>query len=275
MRKLIFTTGSPFARAVRIVLDEKGLEWERQEEITTPSVEARAQTSPTCKSDPDRRRLRLWDSAVILDYLTTSYPCRDIPGTPHATRRIRPCGPRLGRQTGVCHAADAGRQHDVISQLQWAGVKHEDNAYAERCAARIQHVLDWCESMLASSDEGFVPGLLSAQDVLLGVMIMFMEKRPLRLSWRSRERRKMAALHARLQSRPSFIEKPILWWEPGVVGTTATRRSLPTPTRDRLGDRSANDSATAHMATACEGCHINPSPGRGEIANGSGTVRRG
>jgi glutathione S-transferase len=72
--------------------------------------------------------------------------------------------------------------------------------------------------MLASSDEGFVPGLLSAQDVLLGVMIMFMEKRPLRLSWRSRERRKMAALHARLQSRPSFIENPILWWEPGVVG---------------------------------------------------------
>jgi glutathione S-transferase len=106
----------------------------------------------------------------------------------------------------------------VISQLQWAGVKHEDNAYAERCAARIQHVLDWCESMLASSDEGFVPGLLSAQDVLLGVMIMFMEKRPLRLAWRSRERRKMAALHARLQTRPSFIENPILWWEPGVVG---------------------------------------------------------
>jgi glutathione S-transferase len=219
MRKLIFTTGSPFARAVRIVLDEKGLEWERQEEITTPSVEARAQTSPTLQVptliDGD---LRLWDSAVILDYLTTSYPSRDIPGTPHryADEFVR-ADHAWADKLAFATLQTLGVSTTVISQLQWAGVKHEDNAYAERCAARIQHVLDWCESMLASSDEGFVPGLLSAQDVLLGVMIMFMEKRPLRLSWRSRERRKMAALHARLQSRPSFIENPILWWEPGVV----------------------------------------------------------
>ena len=72
--------------------------------------------------------------------------------------------------------------------------------------------------MLASDDEGFVPGVLSPQDVLLGVMIMFMENRPLRLTWRSPQRRRMAALHERLQSRPSFIGNPILWWEPGVVG---------------------------------------------------------
>ena len=42
MRALLFTTGSPFARAVRIVLDELGLDYERREEITTPSAEERA-----------------------------------------------------------------------------------------------------------------------------------------------------------------------------------------------------------------------------------------
>src|SRR4030095_4110266 len=100
----------------------------------------------------------------------------------------------------------------------WGGVKHEDNAYAGRCAARIQHVLDWCESRLASNDEVFVRGVRSAQDVLLGAMIMFMENRPLRLTWRSLQRRKMAALHERLRSRASFVRNPILWWETGGVG---------------------------------------------------------
>jgi len=220
MRKLIFTTGSPFARAVRIVLDEKGLDWERQEEITTPSVEARARTSPTLQVptliDGD---LRLWDSTVILDYLTTTYPSRDVPGTTHryADRFVRP-DHEWTDKLAFATLQTLGVATTVISQLQWAGVKHEDNAYAGCCAARIQHVLDWCESMLASGAEGFIPGVLSAQDVLLGVMIMFMENRPLRLTWRAPHRSRMAALHERLQSRPSFEQNPILWWEPGVVG---------------------------------------------------------
>ena len=80
MRTLIFTTGSPFARAVRIVLDEKGLDWERQEEITTPSVEARAKASPTLQVptliDGD---LRLWDSTSSW---TTSPPPIPVPPSP-------------------------------------------------------------------------------------------------------------------------------------------------------------------------------------------------
>lgn len=220
MRKLIFTTGSPFARAVRIVLDEKGLEWERQEEITTPSVEARAKTSPTLQVPTlIDGELRLWDSTVILDYLTTTYPSRDIPGTTHryADEFVRPDHAWIDK-LAFATLQTLGVSTTVISQLQWAGVTHEENAYAGRCAARIQHVLDWCESMLVSGDEEFVAGILSAQDVLLGVMIMFMENRPLRLAWRSPQRPKTASLHERLQSRPSFAQNPILWWEPGVVG---------------------------------------------------------
>ncbi|WP_425079979.1 glutathione S-transferase N-terminal domain-containing protein [Ruegeria denitrificans] len=47
MRALLFTTGSPFARAVRIVLDELSLDYEKREEITTPSAQQRAQATPT------------------------------------------------------------------------------------------------------------------------------------------------------------------------------------------------------------------------------------
>jgi len=47
MRALLFTTGSPFARAIRIVLDELEFDHERREEITTPSAEQRATATPT------------------------------------------------------------------------------------------------------------------------------------------------------------------------------------------------------------------------------------
>jgi glutathione S-transferase len=56
MRKRFFTTGSPFARAVRIVLAEKGLQFERQETHTTPSAEERGRVSPTLQGpNVDRR----------------------------------------------------------------------------------------------------------------------------------------------------------------------------------------------------------------------------
>ena len=47
MRALLFTTGSPFARGIRIILDELELDYERREEITTPTVEERANATPT------------------------------------------------------------------------------------------------------------------------------------------------------------------------------------------------------------------------------------
>ena len=74
MRKLLFTTGSPFARAVRIVLVEKGLDFEREETVTTPSVEDRAKITPTLQVPAlIDGELTIWDSAVIIDYLMTNY----------------------------------------------------------------------------------------------------------------------------------------------------------------------------------------------------------
>src|SRR5262249_61708844 len=120
-------------------------------------------------TDGDRR---LGDSHVILDCLTTRSPSRDIPGTPHryADQFVR-ADHAWADKLALATLQTLGVSTTVISQLQWSGVKHEDNAYAGRCAARIQHVLDWCESMLASSDEGFVPGVLPPHALLLGAML--------------------------------------------------------------------------------------------------------
>src|SRR5215211_1736387 len=93
MRRLFFTTGSPFARAVRIVLVEKGLPFERDETYTTPSIEERLRITPTLQVptliDGD---LKLWDSTVIIEYLMATYPNADpAPGhKPFAAEYVRP-----------------------------------------------------------------------------------------------------------------------------------------------------------------------------------------
>jgi glutathione S-transferase len=219
MRKLFFTTGSPFARAVRIVLAEMRLSFERDETYTTPSVEERAKVTPTLQvptlTDGD---VKLWDSAVIIEYLMMTYPNAPAPEglQPFAAEYVRP--DHLWRDKLV-HATlqTFGVSTATISQLQWSGIRDEDNSHGTRSAIRNQHLLDWFESELVSIEDGFLPGLVSAQDVLLACWCQFIERRPLRLTWKADHRLKIAALVARLEVRPSFQQEPALWWEPGVT----------------------------------------------------------
>lgn len=218
MRKLFFTTGSPFARAVRIVLHEKGLDYERAETASTPSVEERSRTSATLQVpaliDGD---LHLWDSAVIIEYLMKSYPSVARAGeAPLAVEMIRPSH-EWQDKLALATVQALGASSVTISQLQWAGVRHESNAHLTRCAVRNDHVLDWCEGRIGR-DDGFMPGAVSAQDVLLACFCGFIEKRPLNLRWDSPARPKVRALVEQLQARASFIANPVLWWEPGIVG---------------------------------------------------------
>jgi glutathione S-transferase len=135
---------------------------------------------------------------------------------PFATEYVRPH--QLWRDKLV-HATlqTFGVSTATVSQLQWAGIRHEDNSHGSRCAARNQHLLDWFEAELVSTEDGFVPGVVSVQDVLLAVWCEFIERRPLRLMWRAPHRPKIEALVARLHERPSFQREPALWWEPGVT----------------------------------------------------------
>ena len=113
-----------------------------------------------------------------------------------------------------------GASTATISQLQWSGLSHKDNSHAARCAVRNQHLLNWFEEQLVNSAEGFVPGVISAQDVFLACWCQFIERRPLGLDWRAPHRPKFAALVARMEQRRSFQYEPALWWEPGVTYAT-------------------------------------------------------
>ena len=222
MRKLFFTTGSPFARAVRIVLHEKGLDYERAETASTPSVEERSKASATLQIpaliDGD---LHLWDSAVIIDYLMKTYPNpAPRPGKlPFADRLIR-LSHEWPDKLALATVQTFGDSTVMISQMQWSGVRHKDNAHLTRSAVRNQHVLDWCEDRIAEGG-GFIPGVVSAQDVLLACFCGFIGKRPLDLEWDHPMRPKVRALVDRLHKRASFVANPVLWWEPGITGYTS------------------------------------------------------
>jgi glutathione S-transferase len=223
MRTLFFTTGSPFARAARIVLVEKGLDFTREETFSTPSVEERAKVTPTLQVptliDGD---LKLWDSAVILEYLMSHYP------SPPPPAGLQPLAGQYLRAAESWHdklvlatVQTFGASVTLVSQLHWTGVSHRDNPHAGRNAIRNQHLLDWFETQIAGEADGFVPGMVSAQDILLACFCQFIDRRPLGLDWRAPHRPRVAALIARMEQRPSFQQEPALWWQPGITYATA------------------------------------------------------
>ena len=221
MRALLFTTGSPFARGVRILLDELGLDYERREEITTPTADERARATPTLQVPTLwDGKVTLWESGLIAEYLLTTYPDRIQADPPLAALAWRPESAWRDKLV-FATIQTLGTAATTISQMTWSGVRHGDNAHLTRCAERLPHLLAWLEGELPSAEEGFLPDVLSVQDVFLACHLRFVENRPIGLDPELDRAPKIAALLDRLDARESFRRSPILWWEPGVVGYAA------------------------------------------------------
>src|SRR6516162_742190 len=167
VRALLFTTGSPFARAVRIVLDELNLDYERREEITTPSVQQRAAATPTLQVptywDDD---IRLWESGLIAEYLLSN--CKErLPTEPPLSDRVWRTSHEWRDKLVFSTIQTLGSAITTISQMKWAGVAVDDNAHLTRSAQRLPHLLGWLEDQLPDEASGFLPGCVSIQDIFL------------------------------------------------------------------------------------------------------------
>lgn len=218
MRALLFTTGSPFARAVRITLDELGLDYERREEITTPSVEERAAATPTLQVPTLwDDGLTLWESGTIVDYLLATYTLRRADDPPLAQSAFRPDAEWHDKLV-FSTIQTFGNAATTISQMTWTGVSVHENAHLERSAEKLNRILGWLEKQLATSDDGFVSGVVSMQDIFLAAHVRFVQARPLGLELALSACPKVSSLLDRLDQRESFQATPIRWWEPGVVG---------------------------------------------------------
>lgn len=218
MRALLFTTGSPFARAVRIALDELGLDYERREEITTPSAEERAAATPTLQVptfwDGDQT---LWESGTIVEYLLSTYPSRPAIEPPLAMHAFRPDNEWQDKLT-FATIQTFGNAATIISQMKWSGVEAANNAHMKRSAEKLAHILGWLEGQIHQTATGFMPDCISMSDIFLAAHVRFVQARPLGIDLNLPRYPKIEALLDQLDGRKSFQTNPVWWWEPGVVG---------------------------------------------------------
>ena len=218
MRALLFTSGSPFARAVRIVLDELGLDYERREEITTPSAQQRAEATPTLQVptywDGD---LALWESGTIVEYLLFTYPERPNVEPPLAAQAFR-LEHQWNDKLIFSTIQTFGNAATTISQMHWTGVSVDDSAHLQRSAEKLSYILEWLNSQLTDPTGGFQPDCVSVQDIFLAAHVRFVQARPIGIELGLDQYDKVSSLLDRLDERECFKNNPIWWWEPGIVG---------------------------------------------------------
>ena len=217
-RALLFTTGSPFSRIVRVVLNELGLEYERREEITTPTSESRAKSTPALQVPTFwEGDIHLWESGLIVEYLLSKYEAPSGGNPPLAkavTRKEHHWHDRL--VAASIHTL--GTSATTIGQMKWAGTSIGDSDYLTVCSEQFPYLLGWLEKQIAADGDGFQPDLLSIQDIALGCHLGYIMNRPIGVDPQLDKFPKIQGLINRLYERESFKSNPILWWEPGVIG---------------------------------------------------------
>ena len=221
MRALLFTTGSPYARAIRIILHELGLEYERREEVTTPSAELRAKSTPTLQVptfwDGDHV---LWESGIIAEYLLETYTRRESAKPPLSASAWR-SGSLWQDKLLFSTIQTFGNAATTISQMTWTGIPVDHNAHLQRSALKLTHILGWLEEQLVDSDAGFFAESVSMQDIFLASHIRFVQARPLGIELNLSSFANISRLLDGLDERQSFVAEPIWWWEPGIIGYQA------------------------------------------------------
>ena len=219
MRSLMFSRGSPFARAIRVILDELGLTYDGQEPEDAPTASQLGAVTPTMQVPTLRDGgLTLWDSGTIAEYLMTRYTHRPPASPPLALLPWRP--EHLWKDKLLFSTIQTfGSAATTISQQTWTGVHIEGNAHLQRCAQRMALILGWLEDELASGDAaGFFPACVSMQDIFLTCHIRFVQARPLGVKLDLSRHEKISLLADGLDRRPSFRSNPVWWWDPDVVG---------------------------------------------------------
>ena len=217
-RALLFTTGSPFSRIVRVVLDELGLDYERREEITTPNSENRAKLTPTLQVptfwDDD---VHLWESGLIVEYLLANYKAPQE-GDPPLARSLTRKDSHWHDRLVASSVHTLGTSATIIGQMKWGGTSIEESDYLTVCAEQFPYLLDWLENQIPNEGEGFQPGWLSVQDIALGCHFGYILNRPIGIDPKLENFPKVQNLLDCLNERESFRSNPIPWWEPGVIG---------------------------------------------------------
>jgi glutathione S-transferase len=195
---LSYSTLSPFARRVRIVLAELGLTYTSDVEDRLRPADEIGALSPALQVPVlEDAGWKLFGSLLIQEYLLAQYPNRAAVGdAPLAPSAVRPARQWDDRQVLV--ALDTAS--DAYLTIRMLGSDAAQSPYLARHFDRIQRIVDWLESQLA--EDAFWPSALSLADINLACLLLHAESRG-QFTFRDRWLQ-AAALVARCERRPSF-----------------------------------------------------------------------
>ena len=204
-RELYVGPVSPFGRAVRIVLAEKGLNYELRGPF--PGYEISPTNQVPALIDGEQV---IWDSGAIIEHLMLSYPnSPNEPGhMPFADTLVRP-DHELEDKLALTTLQTLGTCLTILFQFQDAFSSHDEHPYLNRCADRTGKIIAWCEMQLDSNADGFIPKVVSVADIRLASFLAFIESGYVNYDWRLHAGPKILAMLSRLEARPSFLEFPI------------------------------------------------------------------
>lgn len=166
MRKLYMTPLSPFARKIRIVLIEKGLDFEEDLARGIRPAQEIGAVNPALTIpvlvDGD---LTLFDSALIAEYLFETYPnARTDASPPLAETLVRP--EQRWRDRKVLGIMQTVLETAVTLHIFCGiGITPAQVSYLQRHQKRLVSCLDWLEEQ--ATPEGFAPGWFTAMDISL------------------------------------------------------------------------------------------------------------
>jgi glutathione S-transferase len=204
MRTLYMSPLSPYTRKVRVMLAEKGLEYENR-----PMTMDRLQNDYGTNINPcgrvpaldDNGRV-LFESNVILDYLLTQYP--DTPANAPRPLLVKTLVRPEHRWDDLeILSAIETMLNSGLTMLRFgvhSGVE-KDPPYLEREHKRVQSILDWLDRR--ATPQGFVPGWFSVLDLNLVITVQWVDFRGL-FDWRGRPNiDRLVAFHEQRPTIPS------------------------------------------------------------------------
>lgn len=197
--KLIGTTTSPYVRKVRVVLNEKKIDYDFLLEDLSASDSTLSQFNPLgkvpCLVMEDGKTL--YDSSVIVEYLDTITPVGKLfPPNGRARADVK-CWEALA--DGVMDAAVLARLEETRrpkDQQSAAWVQHQLGKVHSGLKAMSQQLgeKNWCHD-----------NTYSLADIAVGCALGWLSFRFDQIDWQS-EYENLASLFERLSERPSFQE---------------------------------------------------------------------
>lgn len=205
MLRLYMSPYSPFARKPRVVLLEKGLEFEGIDTQTAQPNPSLAERNPNLRIpvliDEDAGRT-LWESNVVVDYLLTAYPAAppNAPTPPLAKTLVR--AEQRWDDLLVLTTIETALNSGVnMIQMVRGGVEIEQVPYLLKERERIRSNLTWLDAQ--ATPEGFIPGVFSVADMNLVITLQWLAFREM-FAWQGQGFTNLEAILTRHTDRPSI-----------------------------------------------------------------------